>query len=358
MKCHHPDVFCAGLLNSQPMGFYAPAQVVRDAREHGVEIRPVCVNASRWDCTLEPRQNGAGQTGTSFAVRLGLRMAKGLANQHAAQLVGNRGGEPYHSVEAIWRRADVPAAALERLAEADAYRSLGLDRRQALWQVKGLADSVLPLFAAADGQRRPLPELVEPPVTLVPMRDGREVVEDYRSVGLSLRAHPVSFLRPALQARRMVTCADLATIRDGRRVVVPGIVLVRQKPGSAKGVMFITIEDETGVANLILWPDRYEKQRRLVLSAGMIACHGRVQREGEVTHVITDRLEDLSELLRSVGERDEAFPIQRGGGDAVTHPAAPDPRHHGNHRKQEPSNARTVHQQADASIRPLIRDFR
>jgi len=170
--------------------------------------------------------------------------------------------------------------------------------------VRGLADSVLPLFAAADVGQRPRPELVEVPALLVPMRDGGEVVEDYRSVGLSLRSHPVAFLRATLREQGMVTCAGLAYVRDGRRVVVPGIVLVRQKPGSAKGVMFITIEDETGVANLILWPDCYAKQRRLVLSAGMIACHGRMQREGAVIHVITDRLEDLSDLLRSVGERD------------------------------------------------------
>ncbi|MGI4793155.1 MAG: OB-fold nucleic acid binding domain-containing protein, partial [Janthinobacterium lividum] len=220
---------------------------------------------------------------------------------------------------------DIPAAALERLAEADAFQGMGLDRRQALWQVKGLADTALPLFAAADAGRRPQPELVEPPVVMVPMRDGREVVEDYRSTGLSLRRHPVSFLRAVLQARRMITCADLQHVRDGRRIVVPGIVLVRQKPGSAKGVMFITIEDETGVANLILWPDRFEKQRRLVLSAGMIACHGKVQREGEVVHVVTDRLEDLTGLLRSVGDQDDPFPIEHGRGDVATHPAARDP---------------------------------
>ncbi len=322
MKCHHPDVFCTALLNSQPMGFYAPAQVVRDAREHGVEIRPVCVNASRWDCTLEPRRDSR----RGLAVRLGLRVVKGLPNHHGAQLVAHRAGEPYRSVEEVWRRAGVPAAALERLAEADAFRKIGLDRRQALWAVKGLADTVLPLFAAADAPRRPLPELVEPQVALTPMKDGREVVEDYRSVGLSLKQHPVAFLRETLQARKMVACADLPRIRDGRRVIVPGIVLVRQKPGSAKGVMFITIEDETGVANLILWPDRFAAQRRLVLSAGMIACHGKVQREGEVVHVITDRLEDLSDLLRSVGERDEPFPIQHGRGDGATHPGARDPR--------------------------------
>ncbi len=300
VKCRHPDVFCAALLNSQPMGFYAPAQVVRDAQEHGVEVRPVCINASRWDCTLEPRR----EPGRGAAVRLGLRMVRGLANAHAARLVAHRGGEPYSSVEETWRRADVPPAALERLAEADAFRGLGLDRRQALWQVRGLADTVLPLFAAADAGRRPRPELVEAPVLLVPMRDGGEVVEDYRSTGLSLRPHPVAFLRATLQAQEMATCADLAHLRDGRRVAVPGIVLVRQKPGSAKGVMFITVEDETGVANLVLWPDRYARQRRLVLSAGMVACHGRVQREGEVVHVVADRLEDLSDLLRSVAGRD------------------------------------------------------
>ena len=322
MKCHHPDVFCASLLNSQPMGFYAPAQVVRDAQEHGVEVRPVCVNASRWDCTLEPRRDGGG----GLAVRLGLRMARGLPNQHGARLVAHRGEQAYASVEEVWRRAAVPAAALERLAEADAFQGLALDRRQALWAVKGLADTVLPLFAAADARRRPRPELVEPPVALAPMKGGREVVEDYRSVGLSLRRHPVAFLRATLRARGMVACGDLARTRDGRRVVVPGIVLVRQKPGSARGVMFMTIEDETGVANLILWPDRFERQRRLVLSAGMIACHGRVQREGEVTHVITDRLEDLSELLRSVGERDEAVPIRHGRGAGAAHPGTRDPR--------------------------------
>ncbi len=322
MKCHHPEVFCCALLNSQPMGFYAPAQVVRDAVEHGVEVRPVCVNASRWDCTLEPTGGTGPQSRPGLAVRLGLRMARGLANQHGAQLVTHRGEAPYANVEEVWRRADIPAAALERLAEADAFQGLGLDRRQALWAVKGLADTVLPLFAAADAHRRPRPELVEPPVALVPMKDGREVVEDYRSLGLSLRRHPVAFLRETLQARGMVACTDLARTRDGRRVTVPGIVLVRQRPGSAKGVMFMTIEDETGVANLILWPDRFERQRRLVLSAGMVACHGRVQREGEVTHVVTDRLEDLSDLLRGVGEMEDAFPLRHGRGDGATHPGA------------------------------------
>ena len=256
------------------MGFYAPAQVVRDARDHGVEIQPICVNASRWDCTLQVPSRGR-----YLAVRLGLRMVKGLINDHAAQLVAHRGETPYRSIHELWRRAAIPVAALQRLAEADAFRSLMTDRRGALWEIKGLDDEPLPLFAAADGLQGPMPEIIEQPVLLPLMRAGAEVVEDYRSAGLSLRAHPVSFLRPTLEAQRMVRCGDLGTIRDGARVVVSGIVLVRQKPGSAKGVMFITIEDETGVANLILWPDRFEKQRRLVLSAGMIACHGKVQRE-------------------------------------------------------------------------------
>ncbi len=360
MKCHHPEVFCCGLLNSQPMGFYAPAQVVRDAVEHGVDVRPVCANASRWDCTLEPTGRTDRQGRPVFAVRLGLRMARGLSNQHGAQLVAHRGEASYVSVEEVWRRADIPAAALERLAEADAFRGLGLDRRQAMWAVKGLADTVLPLFAAADRGHRPEPELVEPAVALVPMKDGREVVEDYRSVGLSLRRHPVAFLRAELATRGMVACADLTRTRDGRRVVVPGIVLVRQKPGSAKGVMFMTIEDETGVANLILWPDRFERQRRLVLSAGMVACHGRVQREGEVTHVITDRLEDLSDLLRGVGEMEDAFPLRHGRGDGATHPGAHDPRD-GASTRPVSGKARDIHapdRRPASGIKVPTRDFR
>jgi error-prone DNA polymerase len=323
VKCHHPDIFCAALLNAQPMGFYAPAQIVRDARAHGVEIRPVCVNASRWDCTLEPVGESAGKY---LAVRLGLRMAKGLANRDAASLIAARGPHPFATMEELWRRAGVKVAALERLAEADAFGALGLDRRQALWALRGLADTALPLFAAADRARMPRPEIVEPPVCLTPMTEGREVVEDYGSVGLSLRHHPVAFLRAALQARRMIPCAALATTRDGRRVEVAGIVLVRQRPGSAKGVMFITIEDETGIANVIVWPSVFEKQRRLILSAGMISCRGRLQREGEVIHIVTEQLSDLSDLLCSVGRRDAAFPFKTGRGDEAKHGGSPDPR--------------------------------
>ena len=317
MKRHHPDVFCAALLNAQPMGFYAPAQVARDARQHGVEVRPPCVNASDWDCTLEP---GAGRF---LAVRLGLRMAKGLARMHADAILAHRGAG-YASVAELWRRAAVPVAALERLAEADAFAALGIDRRTALWAIRGLGEPPPPLLQAVMAGLDPAVTNPEPTVTLPPMTAGREVVEDYQSTGLTLRQHPVAFLRTELRARGMVTCASLCAAREGRRVVVPGIVLVRQKPGSAKGVMFITIEDETGIANLVLWPALFEKQRRLVLSAGMVACQGRVQRDGAVVHVVVEHLLDLSRELRSVGAR--ALPIQRGRGDGATHPGSADSR--------------------------------
>ncbi len=312
MKCHHPDVFCAALLNAQPMGFYAPAQVVRDAREHGVEVRPVCVNASDWDCTLEDTE------GRYMAVRMGLCMAKGLGEAHAEAVLKQRGAG-YASVEEVWRRAAVPVTVLERLAEADGFASLGADRRAALWTIRGLGEPPPPLLemCSPGGEGK---------VSLQPMAEGREVVEDYQSTGLTLRRHPVTFLRKELRARGMVTCASLASTKEGRRVTVPGIVLVRQKPGSAKGIMFITIEDETGIANLVLWPSLFEKQRRLVLSAGMIACRGRVQREGIVIHVVVEHLTDLSRELRSVGNRSLPFPIERGRGDGATHPGSADSR--------------------------------
>ena len=348
LKCHHPDVFCAALLNSQPMGFYAPAQIVRDARAHGVEIRPVCVNASRWDCTLEP-----GGDGPCLAVRLGLRMVGGLANAHAARLVTERGEQPYGSVEEVWKRAGVPVAALERLAEADAFHMLDLDRRGALWAVRGLAAAPLPLFAAAERDHVPEPELVEPEVALPPLPAGGEVVEDYTSTGLSLRAHPVSFLRNELGARGMASCADLAQARNGQRLLVPGLVLVRQKPGSAKGVLFITVEDETGVANLVVWPTLFERQRRLVLSAGMIAAQGRVQREGEVVHLIAEQLEDLTGLLRSVGQREAACPVPHGRGNEARTGSGTDQR--------GPGRARDIYipdLRLGSGIKVPTRDFR
>jgi error-prone DNA polymerase len=317
MKCRHPDVFLAAILNAQPMGFYAPAQLVRDAREHGVAVRPVDVNASVWDCALEPASPG------SFAVRLGLRMVRGLAEKHAAALV----------------------AALERLADADAFRpALGLARREALWAIKALRDEPLPLFAAAAARvNAPLPEISEPETALRALTAGREVVEDYDATGLTLRPHPLSFLRADLAAQGIRACAEATAAPDGRRLTTAGLVLVRQRPGSAKGVLFITIEDETGIANLVIWPSLYERQRRIVLSARMLGVKGEVQREGEVVHIIAHRLIDMTDPLRSVGARDN--PFTRTGRDIFPPGAG--------------SLARIPHARADeGGLKVRTRDFR
>jgi error-prone DNA polymerase len=343
MKRHHPDVFCAALLNAQPMGFYAPAQIVRDAVAHGLEVRAVDINHSRWDCTLEtpesppplrgrareggrdndslPRPSSPAMTdecesgSPHLAVRLGLRMVKGLANADGAAIIAARGNQPYRSIEELWRRARVPAAALERLAEADAFAGLGLDRRKALWAVRALGAEPLPLFAAASRAAAAdrAPEIIEAPVALPPMTLGHEVVEDYQSVGFSLRHHPVSFLRAELARARIEPASALLKARDKSRIRVAGIVLVRQRPGSAKGVMFMTIEDETANANLIIWPSLFERARRLILTTRMIACVGQVQREGDVIHVVAEKLEDLTPLLATISARgDLETPAGRG----------------------------------------------
>lgn len=298
MKCWHPDAFCCALLNSQPMGFYAPAQIVRDARQHGVEIRPVCINASRWDCTLEPSDANDGR----LAVRLGLRMVKGFGNAHAARLVSCRTDTPYLSVDDLWRRARIPSSTLVELAEADAFRpSLGLSRRDALWTIRPLRDEPLPLFAAAaTRERRTLPEQNEPPVSLRQMTAGAEVVKDYRHIGLSLRNHPLSFLRKDFTRRGIMTCKEAAASRDRRRIRVAGLVLVRQRPGSANGVMFMTIEDETDTANIVIWQKTYEKSRRIVLGSSLIGIKGYIQREGEIVHIIASELIDLSPELNHI----------------------------------------------------------
>ncbi|HEY0122173.1 MAG TPA: error-prone DNA polymerase [Rhizobium sp.] len=325
LKCWHPDIFCAALLNAQPMGFYAPAQIVADARKHGVEVLPVCVNSSRWDCTLEPRDADHGR----LAVRLGLRMVKGLGNAEAARLVSCRADQVFQSVDDLWRRAAVPSAALVELAEADAFApSLGLARREALWAIKALHDEPLPLFAAAAARETTLvAEQDEPAVSLRPMTAGGEVVEDYGHVGLTLRQHPVSFLRADLSRRQIKTCAEAVALRDKSWAEIAGLVLVRQRPGSAKGVMFITLEDETSVANLVVWQKIFEKYRRIVLGAGMIAVRGRIQREGEVVHLVAHQFTDLSAELASIGARDTGFPLPHGRGDEFHYGSpVPDPR--------------------------------
>lgn len=302
MKHYHPEIFCAALLNAQPMGFYAPAQLVRDAREHGVEVRPICVNASRWDCTLETGEEKC------LPLRLGLRMVKGLSNEHGALIAAAAMDAPFKSIEDAWQRTGVPAAALEKLADADAFQCLGLDRRQALWRVRGLGGKPLPLFAAAEARAN------EPEVMLTPMTEGREVVEDYRAVQLSLRAHPVAFLRDELDRRGILPATALRGLKDGRKVSVAGIVLVRQRPGKGN-VTFITMEDETGIANALAWQRIFEAHRRVILSSAMIVVHGQLQKEGQVIHIVGERIEDLTPLLARVGEM--RFPHRYGPPDAA-----------------------------------------
>ena len=236
IKWRYPAAFAAALLNSQPMGFYAPAQIVRDAREHGVTVRAVDVNHSHWDCTLEPGGNGP-------VLRLGLRQVEGLRLDDATRLVAARAGRPYASVEDVRRRAGIGVAAIQRLAEADAFRSIKLDRRQALWDsraLKGAPD--LPLFRAADAADEGWETEI---VRLPAMPLSEHVVSDYQTTRLSLKAHPMRFLRDHYAKRGFVTASELRSMRYGRRVSLAGLVLIRQRPGSAKGVCFITLEDET-----------------------------------------------------------------------------------------------------------------
>ena len=361
LKCRYPDVFAAALLNSQPMGFYAPAQIVRDAREHGVEVREADVNHSDWDCTLEAdgpqpghrrivrrHAEQAPHIHATHALRLGLRMVKGVREEDM-RAIAQRRGRGYDSVRDVWLRTGLSPAVLELLAAADAFRSIGLDRREALWAVRGLNRSGdkddLALWRHAQ-----LNEL-EPDANLPPMPLGEHVVEDYRALSLSLKAHPVSFLRARLDARRILRCADLARVgagplptlasrgppspaeagegvphvdsdsmtivgapspakrgrvvgganREGARflprVTVAGLVLVRQRPGSARGVVFMTIEDESGVANAIVWPKVFEAQRAQVIGARFVAITGRLQNEAGVIHVVAEHVEDLSPML-------------------------------------------------------------
>jgi error-prone DNA polymerase len=295
LKCHHPEVFAAALLNSQPMGFYAPAQIVRDARDHGVETRPVDVNRSDWDCTLEP-----ADTPQHPALRLGFRQVKGLREADMARLVACRGAG-YADPHELRHRVGLGRAALARLAEADAFGSMALDRRAGLWAVQGLGEAPLPLFAAAE-RRTAAPE---PPVTLPPSWLGEEVTADYTTLRLSLKAHPLALLRTRLAREGIAAHAELGTIGDGKRVTVAGLVLVRQRPGSARGVIFATLEDETGPANIIIWPDIFERFHRVVLAARLLALTGKLQREGIVVHVIAERLVDLTHLLAGLGAPSE-----------------------------------------------------
>ena len=284
LKCHHQAAFTCALLNSQPMGFYAPAQLVRDARDHGVEVRGVSVNHSIWDCTLEPRPDG------TLALRLGFRQIKGMREEDAAWIAAAR-GNGYADVESLWRRAGVHPDTLERLAEADAFATLPLNRRDALWAAKALkAPAPLPLFGS-DGEGG-----IEPTVTLPQMTLGQEVIEDYLSLRLSLRAHPMELLRPRLPESLP---HDRLPLAKGR-VTVTGLVITRQRPGTASGVIFLTLEDETGTANIVVWKKIYETFRKAVIAGRLVRVTGRIERDGPVTHLIAERVEDVSHLLATL----------------------------------------------------------
>ncbi|MCE8509827.1 error-prone DNA polymerase [Ruegeria pomeroyi] len=288
LKCHHPAVFACALLNAQPMGFYAPAQIVRDARDHQVEVRPICVNASDWDNRLERRADGA------LALRLGFRQIKGFREEDAGWIVAAR-GNGYPDPQALWLRVGVTPAVLERLAEADAFADMGLGRRDALWQVRAIrGQAPLPLFNdPLDGEI-----IHEPQVALPSMHLGEEVVEDYVSMRLTLRAHPMELLRPAIPG--LTPHDKLATV-TAHRVSVCGLVITRQRPGTASGVIFLTLEDETGVSNVVVWPKIYEQFRRIVMGGRLLRVTGTLQREGIVVHLIAQRIEDLSPRLADLG---------------------------------------------------------
>jgi error-prone DNA polymerase len=379
IKCFYPEVFACALLNSQPMGFYAPAQIVRDAREHGVEVRPVDVNHSFWDCTLEPTTpsppSPASGVGLRWgrALRLGLRQIKGFAEADAERLVEAR-GSGYSDPQALWRRSGLGRGALERLAEADAFRSVGLDRRRALWALKALGDPPLPLFAQGPSPTKEKPSppfggrgqgegvyswpmsLVSPTtpqpspppgagrgnfmgkskdsearaMALLPeMPLGEHVVEDYASLSLTLKRHPLTFLRAELAREGLVTAAELAHLPVDRRLSIAGIVLIRQRPGSANGVVFITIEDETGIANLIVWPAILERFRRAALGATLLHCTGKLQREESVIHVVADRLADMTprlNTLRNLTGEAESRPAPKPPFTSPAKPPGYDPR--------------------------------
>ncbi len=313
LKCHYPAAFAAALLNSQPMGFYAPAQIMRDAQGHGVAVLPVDVNGSVWDCTLE-----AGE-GDQHALRLGLRQIDGLPEHVAAALVAEREERgPFRDVADLRARAGLSPAHIERLASADAFTSLGLTRRQALWNACSLISAPdLPLFRAAavreEGAERARVRLPAMPLS-------EEVVADYQTTRLSLKAHPMAFLRADLAARGFVRASELRERKFRSMVQVAGVVLIRQRPGSAKGVTFITLEDESGVINLVVWPDLKEKHRKVVMGARLMEVRGRVEYDDEVIHVIAASMTDATHQLHALSDDLLEAPLARA--DHVNTPIA------------------------------------
>ncbi len=334
MKCHHPAVFACAILNSQPMGFYAPAQLVRDAIDHGVEVRGVDVNASRWDCTLE--EDG----GSGLALRLGFRQISGFREAWAEAIVR---AAPFADLEDLARRAFLPRRALNLLADADGLRSLNLERRTALWEARRVPDGDLPLFAAA--QARELG--VEPPVALPAMTLGEEVAADYQMTRLSLKAHPMAILRPFVAADGIAPCASLRIAKDGARVRVAGVVLVRQRPGKGNAI-FITIEDEDAIANVVLWARQFEAMRLAVMAARLMEVRGVLQRSKEgVVHVMADAIIDRTDLLGRLSDG-HAAEVQISRADEFLHPQ---------HPRKRPVEGRSASHPRAVRLLPKSRDF-
>jgi error-prone DNA polymerase len=309
VKRYHPAAFCCALLNSQPMGFYAPAQLVRDAREHGVPVRAVDVNHSHWDCTLEEadpsspppdsRKHTWGYRGP--AVRLGFRMVKGFSEVHATRIVDSRPHpRGFDSIDDFHARTSLPVAAVTRLSGADAFASLPRTRRMALWETLGLPDERRPLSP-------PQPGTKGSQAMLPLMSMGEEIRADYASAGLSLKGHPVKLFREELNKRRVTTAAEVWNRRPGSWIKVAGLVIIRQRPGTAKGIVFATLEDETGIVNLIIRPDVYDLYRPIARSASMVQADGYVERQGKVIHIMTVRLHDLSPWLAEYDLRSRDF---------------------------------------------------
>lgn len=330
LKRYFPDVFLAAILNAQPMGFYAPAQLVRDAREHGVAVRPPDINHSDWDCTLEaltgppdhpdlPFELPTGEGGGQYAVRLGLRQIKGMKESMAARLVGAREtGGRFESVADLSRRARLDRGTIDRLAQADAFGSLTLDRRRAGWDALAESGKSLPLFQAADDFG------TEPALTLPETSPGEDVAQDYAALRLSLKAHPLSFFRAELDDHGVTPADRLRDLKDGRWVTVCGLVLVRQRPGSASGVIFATLEDETGIANIIVWPKTFERHRKTVMAAKLMRVTGRLQKEGDVIHLVSHRILDESWRLTALAQGED-FSESLAHADEIARPQA-DPR--------------------------------
>ena len=289
IKCHHPDVFCCALLNSQPMGFYAPAQIVRDAVSHGVTVLPVDANASDWDCTLH----------NTNCVRLGFRMIRSLRRAHVDELIRCRAAVGrFNSIDHFRRATRLPDHVLRRLAEADVFQSLNISRRKALWTVLNHGEPPESLFDSIEENL---------PVSLPAMPLGQEVGTDYGTTGLSLKRHPVSLVRDELRGQGIISAAELNATPNGRWVTVAGLVLIRQRPATASGIVFETLEDETGVVNLIIKPDIYERYRLAARHAMFVCAGGHVQRDGQVIHVMTHRMEDLSHLLAQCDVKSRDF---------------------------------------------------